>query len=329
CDTGFGHRLAKRLAENGFRVYAGCLSSVSDGACVLNLVPNVHVLQLDVTKEDEIDEAYKEIINADYQTAWRLCLVQFCFIAHDLSLLARTTARRVSANAALWAVVANAGVMTVGPLEWHCMDQVRALFDVNVFGVTRVVVKFLPLLRKTGGRIVIVSSMFGRMTGAFTIPYCMTKHACISLADGLRRRFYGTKLRVITIEPTAYRTALSDPEEIKRRMDELVASLPPEAKKDIDPARVSKVRAMARVFVEGLLRDDPDEVVSDMVLAVREEYPKAHYRTGGTADAVVRFLNHLLPSETADYVLASVAKSNGVCKKVKDSTEVYAKEDSI
>ncbi|XP_077486124.1 D-beta-hydroxybutyrate dehydrogenase, mitochondrial-like [Amblyomma americanum] len=298
CDTGFGHRLAKRLAENGFRVYAGCLSSVSDGACVLKLVPNVHVLQLDVTKEDEIDEAYKEIINADYQTA-------------------------------LWAVVANAGVMTVGPLEWHCMDQVRALFDVNVFGVTRVVVKFLPLLRKTGGRIVIVSSMFGRMTGAFTIPYCMTKHACISLADGLRRRFYGTKLRVITIEPTAYRTALSDPEEIKRRMDELVASLPPEAKKDIDPARVSKVRAMARVFVEGLLRDDPDEVVSDMVLAVREEYPKAHYRTGGTADAVVRFLNHLLPSETADYVLASVAKSNGVCKKVKDSTEVYAKEDSI
>lgn len=298
CDTGFGHRLAKRLAEDGFCAYAGCLSSASDGACRLRLVPNVHVLQLDVTRADEIEEAYKKITTADDQTA-------------------------------LWAVVANAGVMTVGPLEWHCMDQMRALFDVNVFGVTRVVVKFLPLLMKCGGRIVIVSSMFGRMTGVFTIPYCMSKHACISLADGLRRRFYGTKLHVCTIEPTAYRTGLSDPEGIIRRVDELVASLPPEAQNNVDPARVSKVKATARIFVEGLLRDDTNEVVHDMVLAVREKYPKAHYRTGGTADAVVRFLNCLLPTETADYVLASVAKSNGVSKKVTDGIKVYAKGHSI
>ncbi|XP_037560450.2 retinol dehydrogenase 7-like [Dermacentor silvarum] len=211
--------------------------------------------------------------------------------------------------------------MTVGPLEWHSAAKIRALFDVNVIGAAAVLVKFLPLLKKSQGRIVIVSSMFGRMTASLAVPYCMSKHACVSLADGLRRTLKAAGVQVSTIEPTAYRTAISDPDVMAQRVDELVASLPSEVRKDFDPARASKLKIRARIFTEGLLRDDPCEVVRDMVSALRETHPKAHYRTGGTADRVVRLLNYILPSEVADYVLFSVAKSNGVKEKVKAYVE--------
>lgn len=269
CDTGFGHLLAKKLAEDGFCVYAGCLNSTSEGACRLRVAENVQVLQLDVTKEAEINDAFKLISNSDNGTA-------------------------------LWAVVANAGVGSMGKLEWYSTAQIRRLFDVNVFGVTSVVLKFLPLLNSQG-RIVIVASMFGRMTAPLIVPYSMSKHACISFADGLRRTFYKTGLYVCTIEPTAYRTPMADEENVAKNIDDLIENLPPEARKQLPPGVNKKVMNLARVFRRGFLRDDPDEVVRDMRAAVMETWPKAHYRTGGTFDTVTRLLNHILPSEVADY----------------------------
>ncbi|XP_075531806.1 dehydrogenase/reductase SDR family member 9-like [Dermacentor variabilis] len=63
CDTGFGNLLAKRLSRNGFMVYAGCLNASSEDACELSKEPNVHVLQLDVTKEEEMDNALVAVKN--------------------------------------------------------------------------------------------------------------------------------------------------------------------------------------------------------------------------------------------------------------------------
>ncbi|XP_077531076.1 dehydrogenase/reductase SDR family member 9-like [Haemaphysalis longicornis] len=287
CDTGFGHLLAKRLAKDGFRVYAGCLRSTSHGATHLKLIHGVRVLQLDVTREREVAEAFNTISKCDDGTE-------------------------------LWAVVANAGIMTVGPPEWHGDRAMRQLFDVNVFGVTSVVLKCVPLLRRQQGRIVIVASMFGRMTATLAVPYCMSKHALVSFADGLRRRFHGTGLHVSTIEPTAYRTTLVDPAQMSRRVDELLHGLPHETQKNIHSATVTKVKAAARVFLEGLVRDDPTEVVRDMALAVSELWPKAHYKTGGVADTIVRCLNHWLPADVADALLFTVAKSKGVKEKINN-----------
>ncbi|XP_037514474.1 short-chain dehydrogenase/reductase family 9C member 7 [Rhipicephalus sanguineus] len=258
----------------------------------LTLVPNVCVLDLDVTKEDDIEKAYA-IISTD------------------------------DSNMALWAVVSNAGVATVGPLEWHSAAKIRTLFDVNVIGAAAVVLKFLPLLKKSQGRIVIVSSMFGRMTAPLVVPYCMTKHACVSLADGLRRTLRTAGIQVSTIEPTGYRTAISDPKAVAQHVDELIASLPSEVRKDVNQEKVSKLKILARVFSEGLMRDDPSEVVRDMVSALREKHPKAHYRTGGPADRVVRLLDYILPSEVADYMLLTLAQSNGVKEKSKTYVGEY------
>ncbi|XP_077528683.1 short-chain dehydrogenase/reductase family 9C member 7-like isoform X2 [Haemaphysalis longicornis] len=203
---------------------------------------------------------------------------------------------------ALWAIVANAGVGSAGKLEWYSTAEIRRLFEVNVFGVTSVVLKFLPLMKKSRGRIVIVASMFGRVTAPLMVPYCMSKYACIAFADGLRRTLYNTGVYVSTIEPTAYRTAMVESENVAKTVDQLIRNMPPEEQRQLPPNASAKLIKRARVFEGAFLRDDPSEAVKDMRAAVMETRPKAHYKTGGTIDAVTRLLNHVLPSEVADYV---------------------------
>jgi 3-hydroxybutyrate dehydrogenase len=62
---------------------------------------------------------------------------------------------------ALWAVVNNAGIATVGNMEWMSIQTVKRVFDVNTFGPVAVTNAFLPLLRRSRGRVVIVSSLAG------------------------------------------------------------------------------------------------------------------------------------------------------------------------
>ncbi|XP_056016340.1 D-beta-hydroxybutyrate dehydrogenase, mitochondrial-like isoform X2 [Ostrea edulis] len=59
CDTGFGHYLAKRLDEMEFRVFAGCLEKNGVGAAELmkSCSDRLSVVQLDVTKDDQIKDA--------------------------------------------------------------------------------------------------------------------------------------------------------------------------------------------------------------------------------------------------------------------------------
>lgn len=51
----------------------------------------------------------------------------------------------------------------VGELEWGSFDSIKQAFDVNVFGLVRVARAFLPLIRQSQGRYVIVSSLAGRV----------------------------------------------------------------------------------------------------------------------------------------------------------------------
>ena len=61
CDTGFGHKAALKLAEYGFTVFAACLSSSSDGAGKLKTIPNIRVIQMDVTSDQDVEKAVNEV----------------------------------------------------------------------------------------------------------------------------------------------------------------------------------------------------------------------------------------------------------------------------
>ncbi|XP_077528693.1 retinol dehydrogenase 7-like [Haemaphysalis longicornis] len=278
CDSGFGHRLAKRIARQGFFVFAGCLDSNSGGAVELKSLSNIKILQLDVTKQKQVDEALESV-------------------KEDLG-------QRV-----LWSVVANAGVGATGLLEWMTMETVVGLFNVNVFGVLRVIKKFLPLLKKSGGRVVTVASPLGRFTLPMIGPYCMSKHAVVSMMDAFRREAHNKSVDFVTVEPSAYRTPIFKPgstlidltmEEFKKQAPEVTADYSHE---DIE----EWMKTLEKGF-EAILRDDPEEAVDVLERAVRETYPQALYRSPLGLDAPSMFLMQYVPSEVGDLLVRLMQK---------------------
>ncbi|KAM7299412.1 17-beta-hydroxysteroid dehydrogenase type 6-like [Ixodes scapularis] len=289
CDTGFGHLLAKRLAKEGFYVFAGCLFSDGADAKELRSLPNVHVLQLDVTKEGQVELALEEV-------------------------------RKSLGSRVLWSVVANAGVPNIGPIEWQTMDRIRSVFDVNVFGTTLVSKRFLPLLRDSKGRLVIVSSGLGRVTFDQSTVYSMTKHAVISLADGLRRQYYQRGVHVITIEPGAYRTKMLDTHELECILKADMKNLPADVQRGISKRNLTTLKCHVSGFLNGIARDDPNEVVHEMVLAVRETDPKAIYTAGNQMECLFRYIFGVVPTELTDAWLSLLGKFMIWAARLKQKT---------
>ena len=137
------------------------------------------VIQMDVTNEEMINKCYERVKNELEIKGYQL-----------------------------WAVVNNAGRLAYGHTEWGQMDEYFKEFDVNVFGVVRVTRKFLPLIRPIQGRIVIVSALNGRMTLDNMAAHSMSKYALISYSDALRREMRKFNVKVSTIEPGLFKTAL-------------------------------------------------------------------------------------------------------------------------
>ncbi|PWA09126.1 SDR family NAD(P)-dependent oxidoreductase [Flavobacterium laiguense] len=83
-------------------------------------------------------------------------------------------------------LINNAGVLTPGPMEVLKLDAIRHEFEVNVFGSLSVINAFLPLLRKSKGRIVQIGSMTGRFPLPFSGPSSASKATMEAFADVFR-----------------------------------------------------------------------------------------------------------------------------------------------
>ncbi|KAK8774167.1 hypothetical protein V5799_011291 [Amblyomma americanum] len=200
CDSGLGLHTARRLHEHGFEVYAGCLDPGSDGANVLKDM-RVQVVPLDYMDEESIVQAYKTVVTH-------------------------------LGEKELWGIVANAGVTNYGELEWMSFDELRWLCTVNVSGTIRFLKEGIPLLRKSKGRIVIMSSVHGRMSIPGSVGASATSAALCSLADGLRRELYKWQVNVSTVEPMLYKTRITDPENVRIGINEVVNRMNPTMKEE-------------------------------------------------------------------------------------------------
>ncbi|NXT89505.1 DHB2 dehydrogenase, partial [Anhinga rufa] len=132
-DTGIGHALAKYLDNLGFVVFAGVLNKDGPGAEELRRTCSrrLSLLQLDITNATQVKEAYLKVLEK----------VQ---------------------NTGLWGVVNNAGILGfTADGELLPMSTYRQCMEVNFFGAVEVSKTFLPLLRKSQGRLVNMSSMAG------------------------------------------------------------------------------------------------------------------------------------------------------------------------
>ncbi|HWD00977.1 MAG TPA: oxidoreductase, partial [Amycolatopsis sp.] len=104
-------------------------------------------------------------------------------------------------------LIANAGYGHEGVFEESPLAELRAQFDVNVFGVAATVHAVLPGMRKRrSGHIFAVSSMGGLMTVPGLAYYCGSKYAVEGMLETLSKEVAGFGVRVTIIEPGSFRT---------------------------------------------------------------------------------------------------------------------------
>lgn len=109
------------------------------------------------------------------------------------------------------ALVCNAGYGIFGSIEEVTLEEARAQFETNFFGVLRCVRAVLPAMReRRRGRIVVVGSLAGRAPIPFQAHYSATKAAVDALAQALSLECAPFGIRVSLVEPGDIETAFND-----------------------------------------------------------------------------------------------------------------------
>ena len=177
ASSGFGRDTAHTLAAAGHKVFAGVRDIAGRNLAVAEELRSkgIEPLALDVTSDASVDGALS-------------------------ALLAASGGR-------LDVVINNAGIASAGVSESFTPEQLRALFEVNIFGVQRVLRATLPTLRKQGdGLVVNVGSILGRITFPFFGLYGASKHALEALSDSYRYELSKLGVDVVLVQPSAYPT---------------------------------------------------------------------------------------------------------------------------
>ncbi|XP_069689218.1 short-chain dehydrogenase/reductase family 9C member 7-like [Periplaneta americana] len=255
CDSGFGHQLAMKLDKLGVMVFAGCLFPEGDGASLLkkSCSNRLKVIQLDVTKDDQVEKALEAVTS---------------------------TLQNKSQN--LWAVVNNAGIGSFSEMEWTPIEEYNKIIDVNAIGPIRVTKAFLPLLRKSKGRVVIVTSIIGRTALPGLSPYSMSKYAAVALADTLRRELSKWSISVHTIQPWLYRTNITNPEVFDKSTLKIWESAPKNTREAHGDGYLDNFKKLGIRFVVGISRPESSvyEVVDCLAHATVGKNPKVCYIPG-------------------------------------------------
>lgn len=113
-------------------------------------------------------------------------------------------------------VLNNAGYSLVGTIEEASANEVKAMYDTNIFGALAVIQAALPLLRKQGyGHILGTSSNLGHVTLPVIGYYASSKWAFEAIHESLALEVKEFGIKVTIIEPGAYATEFGSQESLK------------------------------------------------------------------------------------------------------------------
>jgi NAD(P)-dependent dehydrogenase (short-subunit alcohol dehydrogenase family) len=122
-----------------------------------------------------------------------------------------SVAETVAAAGRVDALVNNAGIGVIGPVERLPIEDGKRIFETNFFGALRMIQAVLPQMRERGsGTIVNVSSVAGRVAPPLDGLYSGTKFALEGLSEALKREVEHFGIKVAIIEPGFFQTTFSD-----------------------------------------------------------------------------------------------------------------------
>lgn len=263
ASSGIGRETAILLAKTGHVVYGAArrLEKLQE-LSKYGVIP----LVLDVTKEYSCQNALQQILNQ---------------------------------QGTLDILINNAGYGSYGAVEDVPLTEAQRQLDVNVFGAIRLTQMVLPLFRRQHrGRVIMISSIAGRLTGPFGGWYHASKYALEALSDALRMDTAGQGIWVSIVEPGLVRTPWGH-----IAADHLAAS-----------ARRGPYARLAEQAARGIHRlydkkwlTSPADVAKTIFLAVNAAQPQARYLCGKDAYLLLA-LHTLLPTGLYDLAARWVMK---------------------
>ena len=262
ASSGIGRATALRLAADGWHVYAGVRNPADGDKLTRSATGELTPLILDVT---------------------------------DAGHIAAATAAVAShvPTSGLDGLVDNAGIGLAAPMELVPLDAFRRQLEINVTGQLAVTQEFLPLLRRAGGRIVVISSIGVRFDPPFAGPLDASKAAVAALADALRQELAPWGVRVVLVEPASVNSAA--PDKLLRDAEAVMAAAPPQGRALYEDAFSRMLAVMLRRERDG---SAPDVVAETISRALTTSRPRAVYLTGRYARRLATV--SLLPTPLLD-----------------------------
>ncbi|MBD3944085.1 oxidoreductase [Nocardioides ganghwensis] len=258
-SSGIGEATARALLAKGFAVYAVARRVERMSALESE---GVHVFAMDVTDDASMVAGIERII---------------------------TEQGRIDV------LVNNAGYGSYGAVEDVPIDEARRQFEVNVFGLARLVQLVTPHMRsRRSGRIINISSIGGKFYEPFGAWYHATKFAVEGFSDSLRMELRPFGIQVVLIEPGPIRTEWN---EIAR--DSLLERSGDGAYADW----ARKAHGVMERFDEPSRASSPEEVADKIVKAALAKRPAARYPVGRGA-RVITTSRDLLPDRVFDEVVS-------------------------
>lgn len=258
--SGLGKAIAKYLASKGYHVIA----TDKDFEALTEIkAESISIFKLDTTHNSSIQEA-------------------FLNIGQKINYLD--------------GLVNNAGMFDQIPMVEGKMERFEDIVNVNVLGAFRVTHTFFPLLLKSKGRIINISSETAKTLLPFQ-TYGTTKYMMEAWSNTLRMELKLLKMHVSLIRPGGHQTPLLD------RTEEVLNNIPKDSLfvKALNNVRLNGVKMVRRI------KNDPEDVARKVYKALVDKNPKRIYRVNESN--IYRFLTMIPGSLKETLVLYGLKKS--------------------
>ncbi len=221
------------------------------------------MLQMDVREDDEVEAGVQEILSRE---------------GH------------------LDVVINNAGFGYSGAVEDTSVEEARAMFETNVFGVLRVCRTALPTMRAQGhGTLINIGSIGGIISLPYQGLYCATKFALHGMTEALRMEIkaLGLDIDIVLVTPGDIRTDFPAHRQTTRATEQ-----------EGESAYTAYHQRVRAAFEANELNGAaPSRVAQIVGKIIQEPAPKARYLVGGFDEKLAAHLKPLLPPRLFDWIV--------------------------
>jgi len=240
-SSGIGFETALALARENYFTFAS-MRNTNKAEKILEIAKkenlNLEVIELDVDKEESIKSAVKKI----QEQKGRIDVL-----------------------------VNNAGYGLFGCVEDISIEELKAQFETNFFGVVRLIQEISPIMRKMGSGIIVnVSSIAGKIGFPGTPAYISSKFALEGLSESMRYELSPFGIKTIIIEPGVIKT-------------DFFSSMKVAKGKPDSPYKEITEKVMNGVKMMSEMGTPPDEVAKTIIKAIQTEEPLPRYIVGSDA----------------------------------------------